>query len=82
MKIKVVNVFKLNNPSKIIFDVEITEGDKLIKQQKFVNSDHNLKFTVVSVGHVNPPVNSFYPLVVNTGSVNISIYKDKVFVKD
>ncbi|WP_294202199.1 hypothetical protein [uncultured Chryseobacterium sp.] len=82
MKIKVVNVFKLNNPSKIIFDVEIIEGDKLIKEQKFVNSDNNLKFTVVSVGHVNPPVNSFYPLIVNTDSTNISIYKDKVFVRD
>ncbi|GEM_PF-2014680 len=80
MKIKVVNVFKLNNPSKIIFDVELTEGEKLIKGQKFVNTDNNLKFTIDSVGHVNPPVSSFYPLIVNINSTDISTYKDKTFI--
>lgn len=82
MKIKVVNVFKLNNPSKIIFDVEITEGEKLVKGQKFVNSDSDLKFTVDSVGHINPPVSSFYPLIVNINSTDISTYKDKIFIME
>lgn len=82
MKIKVVNVFKLNNPLKIIFDVEIIDGDKLIKEQKFVNADNNLKFMIVSVGHVNPQINSFYPLIVNTDSTNIYTYKDKIFIRD
>lgn len=80
MKIKVVNVFRLNNPSKIIFDVEIIEGNKLIKEQKFVNSDNNLEFTIHSVGHVNPPISSFYPLIVNINSTDISNYVNKIFI--
>lgn len=82
MKIKVVNVFRLNNPSKIIFDVEIIEGKKLIRKQKFVNSDNNLEFTVNSVGHVNPPISSFYPLIVDTNSTDISNYKNKIFIME
>lgn len=82
MKIKVVNVFKLDNPSKIIFDVEITEGEKLIKGQKFVNQESNIKFTINSVGHTNPSISIYYPLIVSTNSTDISNYKNKIFIME
>ncbi|MCJ8152629.1 hypothetical protein MKJ01_02490 [Chryseobacterium sp. SSA4.19] len=80
MKIKIVNTFKLNDPSKIIFDVEIIEGQKITKGQKFINSDNNIEFIIFSVGHVNPPISNYYPLIVNVSSTDISKYKNKIFV--
>ncbi len=81
MKIKVVNVYKLTKPVRNIVDVKIIEGDFITKDKKFINSDENLEFTIESVGLVNPPTNNYYPLIVNVNdNVDISMFKDKLFV--
>jgi hypothetical protein len=83
MKIKILNFYELTNPQKkIILDVEILEGEKLIKGEKFVNKEFNKEFIINSIGHINPPSVNYYPLTVNIGDdVDLKSLIGKVFNK-
>ena len=81
MKIKVTNIFKLTTPPKNIIDVEIIEGNTILIGQEFINKESNLEFIIDSVGHVNPPISKYYPLIVTiNSSANLIDFKDKIFL--
>lgn len=81
MKIKVISAFKLTEPLKTIFDIEILDEEKLVKGKKFINIENNLEFIIASVGHVNPPFSKYYPLIVNiNNNTKLSDFKSKIFI--
>ncbi|KFF75619.1 hypothetical protein HX13_05790 [Chryseobacterium sp. P1-3] len=81
MKIKVTNIFKLTTPPKTIMDIQIIEGDTIVIGQKFINKEGDLEFVIDSIGHVNPPISKYYPLIVTINNdVNLVDFKDKIFI--
>jgi len=84
MKIKVLNYFIINKfkpNQKNILDVQIIdEKESSLINKKFINNDRKISFTVKSVGHINPSVENYYPLIVEIDEgIELENYKDLVF---
>lgn len=84
MKIKVINYFTLNKlkpNQKNILDIQILDQDQsILTNKKFTNKEKNLTFIVKSVGHINPSIENYYPLIVDIDETNeLKDYKDLVF---
>lgn len=85
MKIKVLNYFIVNKSKsnqKIIFDVKILENEiKGLLDKKFISENGDLSFIVLSVGHINPPVENFYVITVKIdGDYKLEKFKNSVFI--
>lgn len=85
MKIKVLNYFTLNKlkpNQKNILDIQILDKDEsILTNKKFINKERNLTFIVKSVGHINPSVENYYPLIVEIDETNdLKDYKDLIFI--
>ncbi len=85
MKIKVLNYFTLNKlkpNQKNILDIQILDEDEsILTNKKFINKERNLTFIVKSVGHINPSVENYYPLIVEIDETNdLKDYKDLIFI--
>jgi hypothetical protein len=86
MKIKVLNYFTLNKlkpNQKNILDIKILDQDEsILVNKKFTNKEKNLTFTVKSIGHINPPVENYFPLVVEIDEAHeLKDYKDLIFIE-
>ena len=84
MKIKVldyslINKSKLNE--KIIFDVKIIENENdLLVNKRFSTDNGDLSFKVLSVGHINPPIENFYPITIEIeGDHKLEKFKNHIF---
>ncbi|MDQ0066685.1 hypothetical protein [Chryseobacterium lathyri] len=84
MKIKVLNYFIINKfkpNQKNILDVQIIdEEESTLINKKFTNNERKISFIVKSVGHINPSVENYYPLVVEIDEGReLEDYKGLVF---
>jgi hypothetical protein len=84
MKIKVLSYFIINKfkpNQKNILDVQIIGDEEgLLINKKFINNEKKLSFIVKSVGHINPSVENYYPLIVEIDKdIELKDYKDLIF---
>ena len=84
MKVKVLNYFiinKLKPNQKNILDIKIlSEEQGILNNKRFVNKDKGISFIIKSVGHINPAVEDYYPVVVEIDQNNeLENYKDLIF---
>lgn len=87
MKIKVLDcsiINKSKSNQKIIFDIKILESEKdVLVNKNFSNRKNDLSFKVLSVGHINPPIENFYPLIVDIdNNHSFEKYKGLVFTDE
>lgn len=85
MQIKVLNYFtvnKLKPNQKNILDVKIVgEEEGVLINKKFINKEKKLAFTIKSVGHINPSIENYYPLIVEIDATHeLKDYKDLIFI--
>lgn len=82
MKIKVLDYYIINKSNqKIIFDVKIIKSKKNgLLDKKFSSENGDLSFIVLSVGHINPPIENFYLITVKVeDNSKLEKYKNCVF---